>query len=248
LVIAAAAIVLIPNAPLGLMTLAVQVLAGVLLPSATVFLLLLCNDKALLGPWINRTWLNVVASLIIGVLVMLSLILASTVLFPALDAVVVTAVAGAVLVLALVAVGLMLRRRERQAAATEPQLDRSTWRMPPLFNLAPPEHSRARNIGLLVLRGYLLLVAVLVGLKFAQLIGGLGTRPALSLTLPHSWGRVGVGGTYRSAAVFVAVVVTADREVGAQAANLDGVAAGFDPRPTARIDVARCDGEHRQRE
>ena len=121
-------------------------------------------------PWVNKTWLNVVASLIIGVLVILSLILASTVLFPAVDAVVVTAVAGAVLVLALVAVGLMLRRRERQATATEPQLDRSAWRMPPLFNLAPPEQSRARNLGLLVLRGYLILVAV----KFAQLVGGFG--------------------------------------------------------------------------
>ena len=174
LVIAAAAIVLIPHAPLGLMTLAVQVLAGVLLPSATVFLLLLCNDKAVLGPWVNKTWLNIAASLIIGVLVMLSLILASTVLFPAIDAVVVTAVAGAVLVLALVAVGLVLRRRERQARATEQQVDRAIWRMPPLFSLAPPEHSRARNIGLLVLRGYLILVAVLVAVKFAQLIGGFG--------------------------------------------------------------------------
>src|SRR6202048_4442641 len=174
LVIAAGAIVLIPNAPLGLMTLAVQVRAGVLVPSATVFLLLLCNDKAVLGPWVNKTWLNIAASLIIGVLVMLSLILASTVLFPAIDAVVVTAVAGAVLVLALVAVGLVLRRRERQARATEQQVDRAIWRMPPLFSLAPPEHSRARNIGLLVLRGYLILVAVLVGVKFAQLIGGFG--------------------------------------------------------------------------
>jgi NRAMP (natural resistance-associated macrophage protein)-like metal ion transporter len=174
LVIATAAIVLIPHAPLGLMTLAVQVLAGVLLPSATVFLLLLCNDRAVLGPWVNKTWLNVVASLIIGVLVMLSLILASTVLFPAVDAVVVTTAAGAVLLLALVAVGLIMLRRARQAAVTETQLDRSTWRMPPLFNLAPPDHSRARNIGLLVLRGYLLLVAVLVAFKFAELIGGFG--------------------------------------------------------------------------
>ena len=57
----AAAIVLIPGAPLGLITTAVQALAGVLLPSATVFLLLLCNDKAVLGPWVNRPWLNVVA-------------------------------------------------------------------------------------------------------------------------------------------------------------------------------------------
>jgi hypothetical protein len=37
----------------------VQALAGVLLPSATVFLLLLCNDQAVLGPWVNRGPLNV---------------------------------------------------------------------------------------------------------------------------------------------------------------------------------------------
>ena len=30
-----------------------QTLAGVLLPSATVFLLLLCNDRPVLGPWVN---------------------------------------------------------------------------------------------------------------------------------------------------------------------------------------------------
>ena len=35
---------LIPGAPLGVITEAVQALAGVLLPSASVFLLLLCND------------------------------------------------------------------------------------------------------------------------------------------------------------------------------------------------------------
>ncbi len=55
----AATIVLIPGAPLGVITTAVQALAGILLPSATVFLLLLCNDKAVLGPWVNRPWLNV---------------------------------------------------------------------------------------------------------------------------------------------------------------------------------------------
>jgi NRAMP (natural resistance-associated macrophage protein)-like metal ion transporter len=53
LIAIAAAIVLTPGAPLGLLTVAVQALAGVLLPSATVFLLLLCNDKAVLGPWVN---------------------------------------------------------------------------------------------------------------------------------------------------------------------------------------------------
>jgi hypothetical protein len=89
-------------------------------------------------------------------------------------AVVVTVVAGRVPVLALVVVGLIPFRRERRAAATEPYVDRATWRMPPLYNLAPPEHSTARTIGLLVLRGYLLLVAVLVAFRFAQLIGGFG--------------------------------------------------------------------------
>jgi Mn2+/Fe2+ NRAMP family transporter len=50
LIALAAALVLTPGTPLGLLTNAVQTLAGVLLPSATVFLLLLCNDKAVLGP------------------------------------------------------------------------------------------------------------------------------------------------------------------------------------------------------
>ncbi len=45
---------LIPGAPLGLITTSVQALAGVLLPSATVFLLLLCNDREVLGPWVER--------------------------------------------------------------------------------------------------------------------------------------------------------------------------------------------------
>ena len=45
--------VLIPGSPLGLLTKGVQALAGVLLPSAAVFLLLLCNDSDVLGPWVN---------------------------------------------------------------------------------------------------------------------------------------------------------------------------------------------------
>ena len=52
LVAVAAAIVLLPGSPLGLLTEGVQVLAGVLLPSASVFLLL-CNDREVLGPWVN---------------------------------------------------------------------------------------------------------------------------------------------------------------------------------------------------
>jgi Mn2+/Fe2+ NRAMP family transporter len=50
---AAAVTVLIPGAPLGIVTIGVQALAGVLLPSALVFLLLLCNDRTVLGPWVS---------------------------------------------------------------------------------------------------------------------------------------------------------------------------------------------------
>ncbi|MBO0865867.1 MAG: divalent metal cation transporter, partial [Mycobacterium sp.] len=85
MVVIAAAIVLIPGAPLGLITTGVQALAGLLLPSATVFLLLLCNDREVLGPWVNRPWLNVVASVIVAVLLLLSGILMATTVFPHLN-------------------------------------------------------------------------------------------------------------------------------------------------------------------
>ncbi len=85
-VVLAAGIVLVPGAPLGLLTTAVQALAGILLPSASVFLLLLCNDPQVLGPWANRRWLNVVAGIIIGLLLTLSGALVVTTLFPGLSA------------------------------------------------------------------------------------------------------------------------------------------------------------------
>lgn len=172
LVIVAAAIVLIPNAPLGLMTLAVQVLAGILLPSATVFLLLLCNDKAVLGPWVNPTWLNILASLIVGVLVELSLVLAAATLFPNIDTVVLTIWLSIALAVALTITGVLLMKHTRRARSSEPALDRATWQMPPLEKLTKPVATAGRTIGLLVLRGYLILAAVLVVVKFIQLAIG----------------------------------------------------------------------------
>ena len=82
LMVLAATLVLTPHVPLGLLTEGVQVLAGVLLPSASVFLLLLCNDKAVLGPWVNGKKLNVFTGVIVGVLVLLSVVLTASVLFP----------------------------------------------------------------------------------------------------------------------------------------------------------------------
>ncbi len=50
-----------------------------------MFLLLLCNDAEVLGPWMNRRWLNALASVIIGVLLALSGTLVVTTLFPSLN-------------------------------------------------------------------------------------------------------------------------------------------------------------------
>jgi Mn2+/Fe2+ NRAMP family transporter len=79
----AAAIVLIPGAPLQLIIIGVQVLAGIMLPSAIIFLQLLLNDKAVLGEkYINRRWNNWVNWTIIITLFTLSLILAAQVVAP----------------------------------------------------------------------------------------------------------------------------------------------------------------------
>lgn len=82
LLVVSAGIVLIPHSPLGLITQGVQALAGILLPSATVFLVLLCNDKAVLGPWVNSTVRNLSAASIVWVLVLLSLALTADTMFP----------------------------------------------------------------------------------------------------------------------------------------------------------------------
>ena len=80
---AAAGIVLIPHVPLQLVIVSVQVFAGLILPSAIIFLQLLLNDRALLGErWVNRPWNNWINWTIIAVLFALSLLLAAQVMIP----------------------------------------------------------------------------------------------------------------------------------------------------------------------
>jgi len=175
LIAAAAAIVLIPGAPLGVITLAVQALAGVLLPSASVFLLLLCNDPEVLGPWRNRAWLNVLAVVIVAVLVLLSLILMATTVFPNIDVTAVSLVGGVALALGLIAGGLLSLRSHRgasTAAERESTIPRSQWTMPPLALLARPQWSTGRKVAMLTLRGYLVVSVVLLIVKAVQLGGG----------------------------------------------------------------------------
>jgi Mn2+/Fe2+ NRAMP family transporter len=81
LIMLAAALVLTPSMPPGMLTNAVQALAGVLLPSPTVFLRLPCIDRAALGPWRNGRAANLFTGAVIAALVIPSVILTASVLF-----------------------------------------------------------------------------------------------------------------------------------------------------------------------
>ncbi len=168
----AAGLILIPGAPLGLITTGVQALAGVLLPSATVFLLLLCNDKDVLGPWVNRPWLNAVASVIVSILLIMSLILMATTLFSNIDVTTLAVVLGAFLLFGYLIVGALLVRARLTGpprVKVAPTQDRDSWRMPALSLLDRPKWSRGRLIGMYLLRGYLVLAVLLLLLKTVQL-------------------------------------------------------------------------------
>jgi len=171
LIAGAATLVLIPGVPLGLITQGVQTLAGVLLPSATVFLLLLCNDRGVLGPWVNGRFTNLFTGAVIAVLVLLSIILTASVLYPDISGQTILAILAGGVVLALITAGITLTFRSR-SDVPGPVLDRSlrsTWRMPPLAQLAPNPITGATRIWMFVLRGYLIVAVGMVIFRIVQL-------------------------------------------------------------------------------
>jgi NRAMP (natural resistance-associated macrophage protein)-like metal ion transporter len=177
LIAGAAAIVLIPGAPLGVITTSVQALAGVLLPSATVFLLLLCNDRAVLGPWRNPTWLNILATVIIAVLVLLSLILMATTVFPTVNVTQLALIGGGAFAVALLAFGAWTLHSGREGGEVTvidegPTVPKAQWTMPQLTFLEPAVWSTGRKAAMLGLRGYLVVSVVLLVVKAVQLGGG----------------------------------------------------------------------------
>ncbi len=177
LIAVAGVVVLLPGSPLGLITEGVQVLAGVLLPAATVFLLMLCNDKAVLGPWVNSARTNAFTGAVITVLISLSVVLTASVVFPSITASAIFAImgGGAALAAAGGAFALVRGRRSRRltaaggalAAGSDP-VDKLSWRMPPLSELPAPAIRGARRIGLLGLRGYLAIAMIMVVVKVVE--------------------------------------------------------------------------------
>ena len=172
LIMGAATIVLIPGSPLGLLTEGVQVLAGVLLPSATVFLLLLCNDREVLGPWVNRRGTNLFTSGVIAVLITLSVVLTASELFPAISGQQILQIMAACGAASLLAAGFALAVRRRHpvelTAADATREGRDNWRMPPLSTLSTPLLSTGRKIGLTALRTYLAIAMILVIVKVVE--------------------------------------------------------------------------------
>lgn len=175
IIAAAGGIVLIPHAPLGLITILVQALAGVLLPSATVFLVLLCNDKHVLGPWVNKPWQNAVSMVIVGALVMLSLILATTTIFPDINVPMLVEVLAIIFGITLLIAGAWWWKNNQgkpRVKAVVNEEERLDWRMDPLEDLPPVKGSKGRTFGMVTLRLYLIVAVGMLVVKAFQLALG----------------------------------------------------------------------------
>ena len=158
---------LIPGAPLGLITLAVQAICGLMLPSTTIIVLLLCNDREVMGPWVNSKWLNIVAVIIVTALVVLSFTLMISTLFTSVHVVALLEVLAAVAGVGLL-IGLPIGLR-RVAPSVVYDIDKRDWRTPRLTLLAPMPSSSARRF---LMRGqslYLFTAGLLLVVRIIQL-------------------------------------------------------------------------------
>jgi NRAMP (natural resistance-associated macrophage protein)-like metal ion transporter len=75
LIVAGAAVLLIPGFPLVRMILLSQVLNGVLLPFVLIFMVLLINRRDLMGEWVNPRWFNLTTWVTVAVIIGLTLAL-----------------------------------------------------------------------------------------------------------------------------------------------------------------------------
>lgn len=80
--VSAGAVVLLPGAPLVLITLFVQVIAVTLLPAALVFLILLLNNEEIMGKYRNTPLQNIAGATIVIAIIILSTLYGITTIFP----------------------------------------------------------------------------------------------------------------------------------------------------------------------
>jgi NRAMP (natural resistance-associated macrophage protein)-like metal ion transporter len=175
LILAAAGIVLIPGAPLGVITEAVQALCGIVLPMTTLFLLMLCNDREVLGPWTNPPWLKALATVIVAVLMLLSLILTLTTLLPSVSVTTLVLIGAATLLVVLLGMGAAALRSRSGVAGTavkSPGVPKERWTMPPAALLSRPRLSARRHAALVALGVYMVVALVMLVVKAVGLAGG----------------------------------------------------------------------------
>ena len=73
LIVFGAGVILLPRFPLFRVMVLSQVANGVLLPFVLIFVLLLVNDRELMGNYVNSKWYNVVSWITVGVMIALTL-------------------------------------------------------------------------------------------------------------------------------------------------------------------------------
>jgi Mn2+/Fe2+ NRAMP family transporter len=138
-----------------------------MLPSTTIFVLLLCNDREILGPWVNSKWLNALAATIVTALVVLSVTMMVSTLFTGINVIkllsVLSVIAGVGLVIGL-PIGLL-----RSPAKIKYDVNKRDWRTPRLTLLAPVPKTRGRKILLRSVGTYLLVAGVLLVVRIVQL-------------------------------------------------------------------------------
>jgi hypothetical protein len=154
---------------------AVQALCGIVLPMTTLFLLMLCNDREVLGPWTNPPWLKALAAVIVGVLMLLSLILTLTTLLPSVDVGTLVMIGAVALAAALVGMGAAAVRPGSSLASPvegTPGVPKQRWTMPPAALLSRPRLSAWRHAALIALGAYMVVALVMLVVKAVRLAGG----------------------------------------------------------------------------
>jgi NRAMP (natural resistance-associated macrophage protein)-like metal ion transporter len=82
LIIGASIVILLPNAPLLQIMFISQVANGVLLPFILIFMLLLINDREIMGAYRNSKLFNAVAWITVAIMIVLTLAMVVTLVFP----------------------------------------------------------------------------------------------------------------------------------------------------------------------
>ena len=154
----------------GIITLAVQAACGILLPATTVFALLLCNDRDVLGPWANGRWQNLVALVIVLALFVLSATLMATTVLPGTPVIPLLEALTVAALVAFLAIAPQLFRHHSERPAEDRYGDKFEWRTPRLTLLSRPPQTVGRRILFTILGAYLAVSSVLLVIRVVRLV------------------------------------------------------------------------------